>query len=175
MGSAQAGFDKGWVVLSNQYMAMTQDQLTQQINQSGFMSAPTLREQVTKTIWNGLELFRECSKRSYYSHTGKLTKKPGPSHNPSIGRYDQKDARIILISAICRGWILGTGQEPTLNNKKHYDSKFMAFASFILACEGVGHIHQHLEKYWSIRKHEWLKNITEPEKWRLSGGSETNP
>jgi len=98
-----------------------------------------------------------------------------PSHQTSMGRYDQEPARVILISAICRAWIVGVDHEPTLNNKKEYDSAFMTFGLHILALEGIGHIHQHLEKYWSIRKHEWLKNITEPEKWRLSGGSETNP
>ncbi len=158
VGSAQDGFDKGWGVLSNQGMAMTQDQLTQHINTSGFISDPTLREQVTENIWNGLRLFRECSKRSYYSHTGKVVKKPGPSHSTTMGRFDQEDARIILISAICRAWILGTGHEPTLNNKRDYDSAFMNFASYILACEGIGHIHAHLEKYWSQRKQDWAEN-----------------
>jgi len=139
-------------------MPLTIAELKQYINDSGFMSDIDMREQVTETIWNGLELFRKYKKLKYYSHTGKETKKATAAHNPSIGRYDQKDARIILISAISRGWVLGTGQEPTLNNKKDYDSDFMSFASFILACEGVGHIHKHLEEYWSQRKNDWLQS-----------------
>ena len=59
--------------------------------------------------------------------------------------------------------MVGVDHEPTLNNKKEYDSAFMTFALHILALEGIGHIHKHLEKYWSIRKLDWLKNSTELE------------
>jgi hypothetical protein len=63
-----------------------------------------------------------------------------------------------LISAICRGWIIGVGHKPTLSNKKSYDSAFVTFATYILACEGIGHIHGHLEEYWSQRKADWKNN-----------------
>ena len=46
----------------------------------------------------------------------------------------------------------GTGEAPTLNNKKDYDSDFFEFAQNIMALEGIGDIHAHLEEYWSIRK-----------------------
>jgi hypothetical protein len=133
-------------------------ELKQHIHQSGFMSDPKLRAHAVDTIWLGLELFREYKKRSYYSHTGKLIKQPTAAHKTVMGRYNQRDARTILISAICRGWIVGVGPKPTLNNKRDYDSAFMSFASYILACEGVGHIHAHLEEYWSQRKQVCAEN-----------------
>ena len=156
-------------------MPSTYAKVQELIHQSGFKSDTKLRVQAADIIWNGIQLFRENKTRQYISHTGKVVKKPSPSHATSIGRSDQEPARVILISAICQAWIIGIDHELTLNNKNEYDSAFMTFALHILALEGVGHIHKHLEEYWSIRKHEWLKNTTEPEKWRLSGGSETNP
>ena len=156
-------------------MPISIEDLKQHIHQSGFKADDRLRAQSLEIIWNGLLLFRENKKRKYMSHTGKLVTKPSPTHTVPIGRPDQKQIRTILISAICRAWIVGSDIELTLNHKKEYDSSFMTFALHILASEGIGHIHKHLEEYRSIRKHEWLKNTTEPEKWRLSGGSETNP
>ena len=159
----------------NDGMPLTCVEIQKHIDVSGFKSDANLRAQATYIIWNGIQLFRENKNRRYRSHKDKLIKKPLPSHKTSMGRYDQEPARVILISAICRAWIVGVDHEPTLNNKKEYDSAFMNFALHILASEGIGHIHKHLDEYWSIRKHEWLNNSTEPEKWRLSGGSETNP
>ena len=156
-------------------MPISHEELKQHIHQSGFKADELLRTQALEIIWNGIQLFRENKVRRYRGHKDKLIKKPLLSHQPTIGRYDQEPARVILISAICRAWMVGIDHAPTLNNKKDYDSAFMTFALHILALEGIGHIHKHLEEYWSIRKHEWLKNSTEPEKWRLSGGSETNP
>ena len=159
----------------NTKMPLTYVDIQKHIDASGFKSDAKLRAQAADIIWNGIQLFRENKTRRYRSHKDKLIKKPLPSHQTSFGRYDQEPARVILISAICRAWIIGVGRVPTLNNKKHNDSPFMTFAVHILGAEGVGHIHQRLEEYWSIRKHEWLENSTESEKWRLSGGSETNP
>jgi hypothetical protein len=34
--------------------------------------------------------------------------------------------------------MVGVDHEPTLNNKKEYDSAFMTFALHILALEGIG-------------------------------------
>ena len=159
----------------NDGMPISLDDLKDHIRKSSFMPNAICHRQAAEIIWNGIQLFRENKNRRYRSHKDKLIKKPLPSHQTSMGRYDQEPARVILISAICRAWIIGVDHELTLNNKNEYDSAFMTFALHILALEGVGHIHKHLEEYWSIRKHEWLKNTTEPEKWRLSGGSETNP
>jgi hypothetical protein len=156
-------------------MPLTYVDIQEHIDASGFKSDAKLRTQAADIIWNGIQLFRENKKRKYMSHTGKLVTKPSPTHTVPVGRPDQKQIRTILISAICRAWIVGSDIELTLNHKKEYDSSFMTFALHILASEGIGHIHKHLEEYWSIRKHEWLKNTTELEKWRLSGGSETNP
>lgn len=162
------------VLRLNVAMLLTFVDIQKHIDASWFKSDAKLRNQAADIIWNGIQLFRENKVRRYRSHTGKLVKKPSPSHQTSFGRYDQEPARVILISAICRAWMVGVAHVPSLNNKNEYDSAFMTFALHILAAEGIGHIHKHLEEYWSIRKHEWLKNSTEPEKWRLSGGSETN-
>lgn len=159
----------------NSGMPISHEELKQHIHQSGFSADERLRTQALEIVWNGIQIFRENKVRRYRSHKDKLIKKPLPSHQTLMGRYDQEPARVILISAISRAWIIGVDREPTLNNKKEYDSAFMTFALHILASEGIGHIHKHLEKYWSIRKLDWLKNSTELEKWRLSGGSETIP
>ena len=163
------------VLRLNVAMPTTYANIQELIDQSGFKSDTKLRIQAAEIICTGIQLFRENKNLRYRSYKDKLIKKPLPSHQTSMGRYDQEPARVILISAICRAWIIGVDHELTLNNKNEYDSAFMTFALHILALEGVGHIHKHLEEYWSIRKHEWLKNTTEPEKWRLSGGSETIP
>jgi hypothetical protein len=156
-------------------MPISHDELKQHIHHSGFNADERLRTQALEIIWNGLLLFRANKKRKYMSHTGKLVKKPSPTHTAPMGRHDQTEARTVLISAICRAWIVGTNRELTLNNKRDYDSEFMNFAAYILSQEGAGRVHEKLEKYWSQRKADWLKNTMDEEKWRLSGGSETNP
>lgn len=156
----------------NSGMPITLIDLKEHIRKSSFLPNAISHRQATEIIWNALILFRDNKKRKYKDHTGNLISKPLPSHNAPIGRHDQTEIRTVLISAICRAWIVGTNQKPTLNRKRDPDSAFMAFASYILAREGIGHIHQRLEEYWSIRKREWLENSTESEKWRLSGGSE---
>jgi hypothetical protein len=150
---------------------MTLEAVKDHIRVSSFLPDAKRHRQAAEIVWNALTLFRENKTRKYVSHTGKLIKKPSPTHNVPIGRYDQAEIRTVLISAICRAWIVGTSHKPTLNRKRDPDSAFMAFASYILACEGIGHIHPHLEEYWSRRKAELLKNNLEAEKWRLSGGS----
>ncbi len=149
-------------------MAMNIDELKHHILLSGFSADDRLRGQATDIIWNALTLFRENKKR-------KLVKKPSPTHTAPMGRHDQTEIRTVLISAICRAWIVGTNRELTLNNKRDYDSDFMNFAAYILSQEGVGRVHEKLEQYWSQRRADWIKNTLEDEKWRLSGGSETNP
>ena len=116
--------------------------------------------------WEGVKNFREYQSPKYYSHTGKAIKKPSIFHKPSRGRYNQKDARTILISALARAWQLGFNKNPTLNHQKDADSPFAIFAIPILGYEGIGKPHQHLEEYWAIRKYEWLNK-----KRRLFGGS----
>ena len=114
-------------------MTTTYAKVQELIDQSGFKSDTKLRVQAADIIWNGIQLFRENKIRRYRSHKDKLIKKPLPSHQTSMGRYDQEPARVILISAICRAWIIGVDHELTLNNKNEYDSAFMTFALHILA------------------------------------------
>ena len=159
----------------NDGMPISIEELKQHIHQSGFKADDRLRAQALEIIWNGLLLFRENSKRKYMSHTGKLVNKPSPTHTVLHGRHDQAEIRTVLISAICRAWIIGTDIQLTLNHKKDYDSDFMNFAAYIMSKEGIGKVHEKLEKYWSQRKADWIKNTLDDEKWRLSGGSETNP
>ena len=156
-------------------MPISHDELKQHIHKSGFNADARLRTHALEIIWNGLLLFRENKVRRYRSHTGKLVKKPSSTHTAPQGRHDQTEIRTVLISAICRAWVVGTNRVQTLNNNRDYDSEFMNFAAYILSQEGVGRVHEKLEKYWSQRKADWIKNTLDDEKWRLSGGSESNP
>jgi hypothetical protein len=148
-------------------MPITDKQLKDCIHQAGFPAE--VRPQVEALIKQGLENFREHKTRSYYGVSGRLIKKPTRSHNAPMGRHDQEDVRTVLISALCRAWMVGFGTKPTLNNKNNTDSPFFNFALAVLTREGLGHIYAHLEEYWSCRKRTWEKNDLE---WRLSGGSE---
>jgi hypothetical protein len=120
---------------------------------------PAKRADVSELVVNGVELFREYKTRKYYSHTGKAVKKPSPTHSTKIGRYDQTGARTILISALCRAWMAGFDEKPTLNHKTGYDTPFFTFAHQIMSSEGIGNIHRHLEAHWSIRRRTWKKVI----------------
>ena len=144
---------------------ISEDKINEAIKDADFPKKK--RETAAAIITLGLERFREYEKNWYYSHTGKKIKKPQPSHQTKIGRYDQKEARTILISALCRAWMAGTGEAPTLNHKDDYDSKFFRFAQNIMAREGIGNIHVHLEEYWSLRK-KTAGNGLNIEKGRLS-------
>ena len=159
---------------SNVGMPISHEELKQHIHHSGFNANHRLRTQALDIIWNGLLLYRENKTRQYMSHTGKLVKKPSSTHAVPQGRHDQTEIRTVLISAICRAWIIGSDIQLTLNHKKDYDSDFMSFASYIMSKEGIGRAHEKLEKYWSQRKADWLRNTNNEEKWRLSGGSETS-
>ncbi len=111
------------------------------------------RTQVTDIITQGLIAFREHRERWYYSSaTGKKIKKPTQAHNAPAGRHDQSGARTMLISALCRAWLLGFDRKPTLNNKNDRDTDFSKFAMEVMEIEGIGRAHQYLEEYWSLRK-----------------------
>ena len=116
------------------------------------------RELVFDIITQGLQGYRDYKTRSYYSSKERIVKKPTTAHHPPIGRHDQAGARTILISALCRAWMEGFGQAPTLNNKKDPDSAFVTFAMQVMTREGIGKVHDHLEAYWSQRKKTWQKN-----------------
>jgi hypothetical protein len=147
-------------------MAITRIQLQAAIVNAKFPA--TARQMAEDLVWNGLELYREYKSPKYASHTGKLVKKPQAGHRTYIGRYDQTEARTILISALCRAWLQKGAGNPTLNHKNDPMSEFHHFAQEVMGREGIGKIQQHLEKYWSTRAKEWEIN----EKGRLSGGSE---
>lgn len=146
-------------------MGITKKQLQGAIYRAAFPLER--RPQAFDLIWHGLELFREYRTRKYYSYRTstkahktlediipaiKPIKRPKPEHHATAGRYDQTGARTILISALCRAWQYGFDKPPTLNNKYDPDSDFAMFASEVMGYEGIGKIHTHLEKYWSIRK-----------------------
>ena len=95
------------VLRLNVGMAMTLDELKHHINHSGFSADDRLRGIAADIIWAALTLFRENKKRNFISHTGKLVKKPSPTHTDPMGRHDQTEIRTVLISAICRAWIVG--------------------------------------------------------------------
>lgn len=146
-------------------MGITEEQLKGAIHAARFPLEK--RQQVFDLVWNGLVFFREYKQAGYYGYRtsnkikktpqdtlpeARPIKKPKPQHNAPEGRYDQTKARTILISALCRAWQKGFESQPTLNNKRDPDSEFALFATVVMAHEGIGRIHQHLEEYWSIRK-----------------------
>ena len=137
-------------------MSISSLQLQNLIHRTGFPIGK--REQAFEIVMRGLQGYRDYKKRSYYGPKGKPIKKPTLAHHASIGRPDQEAARTILISALCRAWWQGFGKKPTLNKKRCPDSPFFGFAMEVMALEGIGHIHKHLERYWSIRKRDWLKS-----------------
>jgi hypothetical protein len=152
-------------------MAITKKQLSDEIHQAGF---PLAKRQIVQDIaWHGIEQFREYSRRKYYSHTGKVIQKPLSSHQTSQGRYNQVDARTILISALARAWMMGFDSQPTLNHKHDYDSPFAKLAIRVFGHEGIGKPHEHLEEYWSIRKAEWQKNEINLKNGDFQGGVST--
>jgi len=146
-------------------MAITLTQLKAEIQTAEFPYQK--RNGATEISWNGIVLYREYKVRRYRSHTGKLIKKSTSSHFANNGRYNQKGARTILISALCRAWLYGFDKKATLNHKTKNQSAFDKFASSIMIREGIGRTHRHLEEYWSIRKNMWSQR----KKWRVSGGT----
>lgn len=131
-------------------------QLQDRIRVAGFPVGK--RERVFDILIQGLQGYREYKTRSYYGSKGTLVKKPTTAHHPPVGRHDQTGARTVLISALCRAWMEGFGQVPTLNNKKDPDSTFFNFAMQVMTLEGIGKVHDHLEAYWSERKKTWQIN-----------------
>lgn len=137
-------------------MPISPVQLQDQIRVAGFPVGKI--PQVFDIVTRGLQGYREYKRRSYYGAKGTAVKKPTAAHYPPAGRHDQTGARTILISALCRAWMEGSGQAPTLNNKKDPDTPFFNFAMQVMALEGIGKVHEHLEAYWADRKKTWLEN-----------------
>jgi hypothetical protein len=136
-------------------MTITPNELNDCIHDAGFPIE--VRPHVIDIVSRGIQGYRDNKTRSYYSPKGKSIKKPTVVHHPPAGRHDQAGARTLLISALCRAWMEGFGQAPTLNNKNGPDSPFFDFAMRIMALEGIGKIHQHLEDYWAHRKKTWME------------------
>ena len=130
-------------------MAASEKDVREAMHLAGFPAE--VRDDALAIVLLGLSNYRSGAVRRFYSHTGKLIKKPTSVHVAPKGRHDQTQARTVLISALCRAWIMGIGN-PTLNHKNDPDSDFFRFAQVIMAKEGIGHIHEHLERYWSVRK-----------------------
>ena len=108
--------------------------------------------EAAETVWLGIELYREYKSQKYYSHDWTVLKKPTRNHVTKIGRYDQTGARTILISKLRIAWWIAFDKQPRLNHKNYCDTPFCLFAAEIMSGEGIGKIHQHLEKHMSIRK-----------------------
>ena len=116
---------------------------------------PSIRikqSQVIDMVVQAIKLFKEYESPRYYSGKGRKIKRPQQGHSSAKGRYNQKDARTILISGLTRAWALGTGAKATISNKNYPDSPFVMFATDIFRLLNIGNIHKHLEEYTSIRK-----------------------
>lgn len=139
------------------------------------MAKPLYKLQITKLINNATSLtkkhgvvvdivvqaikqFNEHETQKYYSYSGKTIKRAKPSHTTTKGRYNQIDARTILISGLTRAWIFGAGVKATINNKRQRDTPFVMFASDVFTLVGIGNTHKHLEEYTAIRKADFIRN-----------------
>jgi hypothetical protein len=134
-------------------MPISLAELRTAIQNAGF--PPEKRSQGEVIVWTAIEQAREYRTQGYYDHTGKLAKKPTAAHRAARGRPPEDQIRTILISAMCRAWILAFDSKPTLNSKRGPPSTFESFAIDVLPREGFGKIHEHLEEYWSQRKAAW--------------------
>lgn len=150
-------------------MPITDSALRTCIHHAGFPLER--REFVFNVISEGLQNFRDYRQPRYYGARGTYVKEPTASHSSSKGRYDQSKARFILIAALYRAWLLGFGVAPTLNHKKHTDTPFATFAMDVMAREGIGRIHHHLESYRSFVKQQLVQNECHNMKSGISGGS----
>lgn len=114
--------------------------------------------QVIDMVTQAISLFKEYETSSYYSSSGRKVKRPQQSHTTFKGRYNQKEARTLLISGLTRAWSTGTGEKATISKKSHPDSSFVMFATEIFRLLGIGNVHKHLEEYTSIRKANFIEN-----------------
>ena len=115
--------------------------------------------EAVETVWLGIELYREYKTQKYYRHDWVVLKKPTRNHVTKIGRHDQTAARTILISYLRLAWLVAFEKPPRVNNKNGRITPFVSFALDIMACEGIGKIHQHLEKHMSIRRKTWNSRL----------------
>ena len=135
---------------------VNKEQVAKVVN--GTLSISCKKNQVIDMVMQAISLFKEYESPNYYSFTEAKIKKPQSTHSTSKGRYNQKDARTILISALTRAWALGTEKKATISNKNEYDSPFVMFATDVFNLVGIGNIHKHLESYTSIRKADFVSN-----------------
>lgn len=68
------------------------------------------------------------------------------------GRQDQKRQRYILLSAICRAWLLGFNEQPIVNKKGNDSRPFVAFVEDIFMGEGIANTIDNIDVYRTHKK-----------------------
>ena len=99
-----------------------------------------------------IEEARDYRKTPHVSYDGKkLTRQSFGTARPK-GRKDETLIRALVIAALFRAWLLGTGKSPRINNKGYRATAFVVFAEPIMVMAGIGKVEEHLEQYRSFRK-----------------------
>jgi hypothetical protein len=68
------------------------------------------------------------------------------------GRQDQKRQRYILLSAICRSWLLGFNEQPIVNKRGNDSRPFVAFVEDIFMGEGIANTIDNIDDYRTHKK-----------------------
>ena len=87
----------------------------------------------------------------YHLHKGTRPTRNGFGTDLPKGQRDETMLRNLLISALFRGWELGHGVVPVINNKGYPATPFVIFAERIFVIVGVGKVEDHLEEFQSFR------------------------
>jgi hypothetical protein len=75
-----------------------------------------------------------------------------PYRKPKRGRQDQKRHRYILLSAICRSWLLGFNEQPIVNKRGNDSTPFVAFVEDIFMGEGIANTIDNIDDYRTHKK-----------------------
>lgn len=68
------------------------------------------------------------------------------------GRQDQRRQRYILLSAICRAWLLGFNEQPIVNKKGNDSRPFVTFVEDIFMGEDIANTIDNIDDYRSHKK-----------------------
>ena len=104
------------------------------------------------------ELLLEALKHAWHyrlnphqSYRGKKVTRNSFGTSRSNNR-NQELIRMYLLSRLWYCWMLGTGKEPVVNNRRNSDQPFVVFVKALGAWFGLGNIVKNAERYQAYRK-----------------------
>lgn len=87
----------------------------------------------------------------HFSHAGKkVTRKSFGTARPN--NRNQEGIRFYFIGMLWYAWVIGTGQKPMVNNRRHPDLPFVVFVKSIAPWFGLGNVIKNLERFQGFRK-----------------------